>query len=96
MLKKNYLEDLPAVIAGIRDLDPAIERLSYDFRTEQLIKGARTYFMHSTMHDWPDHVWKFILTRVAEAMRPGYSKLLINDVVFLQWGLTGRTQLAIC
>ncbi|KAH8775295.1 S-adenosyl-L-methionine-dependent methyltransferase [Diaporthe sp. PMI_573] len=78
---KIYLEDLPAVIADIQDLDPTIERLSYDFHTEQPIKGARAYFMHSIMHDWPDHVCKSILTRVVEAMRPGYSKLLINDVV---------------
>lgn len=84
--KKIYLEDLPAVISDIQDLDPTIERLSYDFHTEQPIKGARAYFMHSIMHDWPDHVCKSILTRVVEAMRPGYSKLLINDVVIPSMG----------
>lgn len=42
--------------------------------------------MHSIMHDWPDHVCKSILTRVVEAMRPGYSKLLINDVVIPSMG----------
>lgn len=48
-IKKIYLEDLPAVIADIQDLDPTIERLSHDFHTEQPVKGARAYFMHSIM-----------------------------------------------
>lgn len=42
--------------------------------------------MHSIMHDWPDHVCQFILTRVVEAMTHGYSKLLINDVVIPSTG----------
>lgn len=84
--KKIYLEDLPAVIADIQDLDPTIERLSHNFHDEQPIKGARAYFMHSIMHDWPDHVCHSILKRVVEAMTHGYSKLLINDVVIPSTG----------
>ncbi|MBE3045883.1 hypothetical protein IMZ48_25740 [Candidatus Bathyarchaeota archaeon] len=33
------LQDLGAVLAQIEDLDPKIERLEYDFHTEQPIKG---------------------------------------------------------
>lgn len=69
------------VLADIKSLDPNIEQLGYNFYTEQPIKGARAYFMHSIMHDWPDDVCKTILSRTVEAMKPGYSKLLINDVV---------------
>ncbi|KAI1840457.1 hypothetical protein JX266_013341 [Neoarthrinium moseri] len=45
------------------------------------VKGARAYFMHSIMHDWPDNVCQNSLGRLAEAMKPGYSKLLIFDCV---------------
>lgn len=37
--------------------------------------------MHSCLHDWPDKVCVDILTRVKEAMKPGYSRLLINENV---------------
>ncbi|KFH42551.1 Demethylsterigmatocystin 6-O-methyltransferase-like protein [Hapsidospora chrysogenum ATCC 11550] len=45
------------------------------------VAGARGYYMHSCLHDWPDDVCESILARVKEAMRPGYSKLLINENV---------------
>jgi hypothetical protein len=35
--------------------------------------------MHSVLHDWPDDVCKKILTQIAAAMKPGYSRLLINE-----------------
>ncbi|KAI1017829.1 hypothetical protein LB504_004009 [Fusarium proliferatum] len=38
--------------------------------------------MHSILHDWPDD----ILARLAEAMKPGYSKLLIFDCVIPRTG----------
>lgn len=77
------LEDLPAVIeeARGRKLSEAITPLGYDFHEEQPVKGARAYYMHSVLHDWPDRVCESILARVKEAMRPGYSKLLINENV---------------
>ncbi|UPL02377.1 hypothetical protein LCI18_013311 [Fusarium solani-melongenae] len=78
---KLILQDLPAVIGQIQDLSPAITPMSYDFHTEQPVKGARAYYMHSCLHDWPDDVCISILARVAEAMKPGYSKLLINENV---------------
>ena len=43
--------------------------------------GARAYYMHSVLHDWPDEVAATILGRVKDAMRPGYSRLLINENV---------------
>lgn len=36
---KLVLEDLPVVIGQIQDLDPSIERVSYDFHEEQPAKG---------------------------------------------------------
>lgn len=75
------LQDLPKVIDQIKELDSRIERLPYDFYTEQPIKGARAYYMHSVLHDWPDEVCAKILAQITSAMKPGYSKLLINENV---------------
>ncbi|KAI1775116.1 hydroxyindole O-methyltransferase [Hypoxylon cercidicola] len=75
------LQDLPSVLNQIQDLDPRIERMAYDFYTEQPVKGSRAYFMHSVLHDWPDNICHRILARIREAMKPGYSKLLINENV---------------
>ncbi|KAK4232773.1 hypothetical protein C8A03DRAFT_39595 [Achaetomium macrosporum] len=88
------LEDLAPVIdqAHARGLDSRIETLVYNFYTEQPVKGARAYYMHSTLHDWPDAECVKILARVKEAMAPGYSRLLINENVIpprgAQWEAT--------
>lgn len=37
--------------------------------------------MHSILHDWPDNKCQEILTNLAKAMKPGYSKILINENV---------------
>ncbi|MBE3048702.1 hypothetical protein IMZ48_40630 [Candidatus Bathyarchaeota archaeon] len=37
--------------------------------------------MHKVCHDWHDEVAVEILARIKEAMRPGYSRLLINENV---------------
>ncbi|CAH0057914.1 unnamed protein product [Clonostachys solani] len=88
---KLVLEDLPVVIGQITDLDPEIERVSYDFHNEQPKKGARAYYMHSVLHDWPDSVCKDILSNIKAAMKPGYSKLLINENVIPDTGAWWET-----
>lgn len=75
------LQDLPKVIGQIKELDNSIERMEYDFHTPQPVEGARVYFMHSILHDWPDEVCHSILGNITRAMKPGYSKLLINENV---------------
>jgi hypothetical protein len=42
--------------------------------------------MHSVLHDWPDHTCKSILKQLAAAMKPGYSKLLINENIIPNTG----------
>ena len=39
------------------------------------------YYMHFVMHDWPDEKCRDILRQIIPAMRPGYSKILLNEVV---------------
>ena len=43
--------------------------------------GARAYYMHSILHDWNDESCRKILKGLIPAMRPGYSKILINENV---------------
>lgn len=37
--------------------------------------------MHAVLHDWSDETVVQILKQTAAAMKPGYSKVLINDIV---------------
>lgn len=45
------------------------------------LTGARSYYLHSILHNWPDVECHTILRQLAGAMEPGYSKVLINDTV---------------
>ncbi len=58
-----------------------------------MILGARAYYMHSVLHDWPNDMSKSIVDKVREAMKPGYSRLLINENVIPNtdawWEATG-------
>ena len=39
------------------------------------------YFTHFIFHDWSDEVCRDILRNLMPAMTPGYSKILLNEVV---------------
>ncbi|KAK2879395.1 hypothetical protein FQN49_000913 [Arthroderma sp. PD_2] len=80
------LQDLPAVTEALTDLDTTIEKVPYDFFTEQPITGARVYFYHHILHDWSDSYCLDILEKVALAMTPGYSKLLLHEMIVLDQG----------
>ncbi|OJK02617.1 hypothetical protein ASPACDRAFT_50168 [Aspergillus aculeatus ATCC 16872] len=89
------LQDQPAVLAEVvgSQLHESIECMPHDFFTEQPCKGARAYFLHSVLHDWPDAICQKILAPLRAAMTPGYSRLLINENVIpdrgAQWQATG-------
>ncbi|KAL4899338.1 hypothetical protein BDW74DRAFT_171611 [Aspergillus multicolor] len=85
------LQDLPQVVSGVKGLHPSIEVTGHDFFTEQPIKGARAYYMHSVLHDWPDDLCRQILANIVEAMKPGYSKLLVNENVIPDTGAYWET-----
>ncbi|KAI0184955.1 sterigmatocystin 8-O-methyltransferase [Xylaria flabelliformis] len=79
------LQDLATVIDGIQNINP-IETVGYDFFTEQPIRGARAYFYHHILHDWSDDICLEILKQVRNAMKPGYSKLLIHEMIIPEQG----------
>ena len=43
--------------------------------------GARVYYTHFVLHDWPDDKCCQILRNLITAMKPNYSKLLLNESV---------------
>lgn len=55
--------------------------------TQQLTsKGARAYYFRNIFHNWGDKESKLILERTRDAMKPGYSRLLIQDLVIAERG----------
>lgn len=47
--------------------------------------------MHSVLHDWPDDLCRKILVNTVAAMRPGYSKVLVNENVIPDTGAHWET-----
>ncbi|KAL2022628.1 hypothetical protein VTK56DRAFT_4972 [Thermocarpiscus australiensis] len=78
------LQDLPDILSGVADdarRAPAIAVQPHDFFAPQpaACRGARVYFMHNVLHDWPDETARRILRALAPAMERGYSRLLIHE-----------------
>ena len=46
-----------------------------------MITGAKAYYLHSVLHDWDDAACVEILRNLVPAMKPGFSKVLINEFV---------------
>ncbi|OBT96238.1 hypothetical protein VE01_05748 [Pseudogymnoascus verrucosus] len=77
------LQDREPVIAGV--LASGKERLFeaqvHGFFTPQPIKGARAYSLHSILHDWGDDEGVKILEILVPALKKGYSRVLLNEIV---------------
>lgn len=83
------VQDTPEVVAMTpSELDPRVRKMAYDFFTPQPLIGARAYFFHAVPHDWPDADVLRMLANVKDAMKQGYSKLLIYEVVLPAKGAT--------
>lgn len=50
-------------------------------RSVRINTGARAYYLRNILHDWSDENCVKILEQIKAAMIPGYSKILINDLV---------------
>ncbi|RAH69392.1 putative O-methyltransferase [Aspergillus aculeatinus CBS 121060] len=74
------LQDVPEII-GTSQVDEKTLAMAHNFFLPQPVRGSHIYFMHAVLHDWPDDKAKQILTNTRNAMRKGYSKLLIYDIV---------------
>ncbi|PCH06272.1 Winged helix-turn-helix transcription repressor DNA-binding [Penicillium occitanis (nom. inval.)] len=85
---RYVLEDLPVVIDDTYDRNPRIDAVKHDFFQEQPIQGARIYFMHHVLHDWPDNDVVRIFSQIANVMKPGYSRSLLGENVFAGYRLS--------
>lgn len=74
------------MIDDIRELDPRIERMKYNFFDPQPVIGARIYLMANIMHNWTDNDCRRILSNMAKVMVKRYSKLLISDYILPSTG----------
>lgn len=84
------LQDREPVIESIQgggDDGPArrpFEATVHDFFTPQPVRAARAYYLHSVLHDWDDVQGVRILENLRPAMRAGYSRLLLCEIVLTQ------------
>ncbi|KAJ1329744.1 demethylsterigmatocystin 6-O-methyltransferase [Microdochium nivale] len=76
------LQDQDVVIAEVtaKDTQP-FEATIHDFDTPQPVIGARAYSLHSILHDWDDEHGSQILKNLKPALKPGYSRVLLNEIV---------------
>ncbi|KAL9601564.1 MAG: hypothetical protein Q9219_002398 [cf. Caloplaca sp. 3 TL-2023] len=75
------LQDKTEVMDQITYPDPVFEKMPHDFFTPQPVHGARAYHLHSVLHDWDDASCLSILANIVPAMRKGYSKILIHELI---------------
>lgn len=73
------LQDLPDTLRDVDLGTEAIELQPHNFFDEEPVKGARVYFMHIILHDWPDDKAVQILRNIAGSMEKGYSRLLLQE-----------------
>ncbi|KAF9891654.1 hypothetical protein FE257_003666 [Aspergillus nanangensis] len=74
------LEDLPHVLDEALPI-PGVERVAFDLFQPQPIQGARVYYLKFILHDWSHDQCHQILRQIHQAMRPGYSKLVIEEFI---------------
>ncbi|KAI2780782.1 putative O-methyltransferase [Daldinia loculata] len=93
---KLILQDRPEVISAVSS-GGVFEATAHDFFTPQPVKEARAYYLHSVLHDWDDDDCVRILEQLRPAMKLGYSKLLVNEIIVPDrnptWPVTSMDQL---
>ncbi|KAB8232372.1 O-methyltransferase-domain-containing protein [Aspergillus alliaceus] len=75
------LQDQAHVVQSAGTLDEGVEKMAYDFFTEQPLRGALTYLVRRCLHNWPQGSVIQILSNVAAAMEPKKSRLLIEEII---------------
>lgn len=79
---KLVLQDRDPVLASLEiSKDSVFEAQAQGFFTSQPIKAARAYSLHSILHHWSDEDGVRILNNFKPALKPGYSRVLLNEIV---------------
>ena len=71
----------PLLLPPLTQKQSTILSSSFSYPTAHHTQGARAYYLHSVLHNYPTPTVRTILSHIRAAMTPGYSKLLINDYV---------------
>jgi hypothetical protein len=82
---KLVLQERSEVIAQVpADWHQLFRAEIHDFFSPQpsFCQHARVYYMRNVLHAWADGECIKILTHISDAMKSGYSTLLINEIVF--------------
>lgn len=74
------LEDQPHVLQNVKTQLPVATQ-AIDLFAPQPIQGARIYFLHTILHDWPETQAVEILKNIAPAMEAGYSRILLYEII---------------
>ena len=75
------LQDLAGTTDSLEGVADGIEVQSHDLFTPQPVLGAKAYYTHFVLHDFADSQARLILEHTRDAMEPGYSRLLLNEIV---------------
>ena len=78
------LQDLPTTICSLDSAALArqgIEAVGHDFFTPQPLHGAKAYYLKMCLHDWPDKQCIEILSQLKPALKSGYSRILLDEIV---------------
>lgn len=76
------LQDREPIIASVSNQNKLpFELQVHDFFTPQPIKAARAYSLHSILHDWSDDDGIRILENLRPALKSGYSRVLLIEIV---------------
>jgi len=79
---KLILQDRNEVISAIpADSQIVFTCMAHDFFMPQPVRHARAYYLHSVLRDWSDDDCIRILTNLKPALKPGYSKILLNEII---------------
>ena len=93
------LQDREEVISTLSSTsaENIFEAQAHDFFTPQPVQNARAFYLHSVLHDWSDADCIKILEQLKPAMKKGYSRLLVNELVVpdeaATWQVTAMDQL---
>ncbi|PVH85559.1 S-adenosyl-L-methionine-dependent methyltransferase [Cadophora sp. DSE1049] len=84
MQGRLILQDLPTTIESLDSTalnKEGIEPMGYDFFTPQPVHGAKVYYLKMILHDWPSTQCIQILSQLKAGLKPGYSKIVLNEIV---------------
>ncbi|EKG17245.1 O-methyltransferase family 2 [Macrophomina phaseolina MS6] len=86
------LQDRAEVVADAPQVD-GVETMAQDFFEEQPVKGARVYYLRRILHDWSDPSSVEILKRLADAMDPQHSRIVIAEQILPTKGVSAESAL---